>query len=133
VVKPGSSRILEIPISAMIVPFIGTTMRVTPSLTRIVRRYLYAEARRTDKPIVFLFHPNECVQPSGGVPITRRTENPVEYLFADLLRRRLKLKNLGDAALALLDEVLRSAGDAGFEFSRVREYSRLYQEPDPGR
>jgi hypothetical protein len=37
VVKSGSSNILEIPISAAIFPFIGTTMRISPIITRVVQ------------------------------------------------------------------------------------------------
>jgi hypothetical protein len=57
VVKSGASNILEIPISAALIPFIGTTMRISSLMTKIVQKYLYRESKRTDKPIVFLFHP----------------------------------------------------------------------------
>ena len=43
VVKSGSSNILEIPISAAIVPFIGT-----PFITKILQKYLYHESKRAD-------------------------------------------------------------------------------------
>ncbi len=59
VVKSGSSNILEIPISATLFPFIGTTMRISPFITKILQKCLYHESKTTGKPIVFLFHPNE--------------------------------------------------------------------------
>ena len=127
VVKPGSSNILEIPISAALIPFIGTTMRISPLMTKIVRKYLYRESKRTDKPIVFLFHPNECLDMGDEIITTRRTSNPFEYLFADVIRHKLKLKNLGLASLRLLDEVLTSAKEYGFEFVSVNEYRKLYK------
>jgi len=58
IVKSGSSNILEIPISAAIFPFIGTAMRISPFITKILQKYLYRESKKTGKPIVFLFHPN---------------------------------------------------------------------------
>ena len=46
IVKPGSSSILEIPISAAILPFIGTTMRISPFITKILQKYLYHESKK---------------------------------------------------------------------------------------
>ena len=57
----------------------------------------------------------------------RRTNNLVEYLFADVIRHKLKLKNLGLASLRLLDDVLTSAKEYGFEFVSVNEYKKLYR------
>jgi hypothetical protein len=125
IVKSGSSNILEIPISAAIVPFIGTTMRISPFITKILQKCLYHESKKTGKPVVFLFHPNECLDIGDKIVATRRTNNPVEYLFADVIRHKLKLKNLGLAALKLLDEVLRSARK--YEFVSVNEYRKLYK------
>jgi peptidoglycan/xylan/chitin deacetylase (PgdA/CDA1 family) len=127
VVKPGTSNVLEIPISAVIVPFIGTTMRISPFITKIIQKYLYYESKRTDKPIVFLFHPNECLDIDGNIIATRRTNNFVEYLFADIIRHKLKLKNLGVASLKLLDGILTNARDCGFEFTSVNEYTKMYK------
>ena len=126
IVKSGSSNILEIPISAVILPFIGTTMRISPFIIKILQKYLYHESKRTGKPIVFLFHPNECLDVGDRIVATRRTNNPVEYLFADVIRHKLKLKNLGLASLKLLDDVLMSAKEYGFEFVSVNEYRKLY-------
>jgi len=127
IVKSGSSNILEIPISAAIFPFIGTTMRISPFITMILQKYLYHESKKTGKPVVFLFHPNECLDVGNKTEATRRTNNPFEYLFADVIRHKLKLKNMGLASLRLLDEVLTSASECGFEFVSMREYRKLYK------
>jgi hypothetical protein len=127
IVKSGSSNILEIPISAAIFPFIGTMMRISPFITKILQKYLYRESKKTGKPIVFLFHPNECLDIGDKIVATRRTNSPVEYLFADVIRHKLKLKNLGLASLRLLDEVLMSAKEYGFEFVKVNEYTKMYK------
>jgi len=41
VVKEGNSNILEIPISALFIPFIGTTMRISPLVTKMLRKFLF--------------------------------------------------------------------------------------------
>jgi len=127
IVKSGSSNILEIPISAALFPFIGTAMRISPFITKILQKCLYHESKKTGKPIVFLFHPNECLDIGDEISTTRRTNNLIEYLFADVIRHKLKLRNLGLASLKLMDEVLTSAGEYGFEFVSVNEYRKLYK------
>ncbi|MDW7775639.1 MAG: polysaccharide deacetylase family protein [Methanosarcinales archaeon] len=121
-VQQGSSSVLEIPISAALVPFIGTTMRISPMITKCLQKYIFYEAAKTGKPVVFLFHPNECLNIDGEITTTRRASSTIEYIFADVMRQRLKLKNLGDASLKLLDEVLKSANEYGFEFVSAKEY-----------
>ena len=132
VAKSGSSNILEIPISAALFPFIGTTMRISPFILKILQKYLYHESKKTEKPIVFLFHPNECLDIGDKITTTRRTNNLVEYLFADVVRHKLKLKNLGLVSLKLLDEVLTSAKEYGFEFVSVNEYTKMYKTNQQG-
>jgi peptidoglycan/xylan/chitin deacetylase (PgdA/CDA1 family) len=126
VVRQGNSGVLEVPISAFVFPFIGTVMRVSPLILKMLRKYLYYESKNTGKPIVFLYHPNECLD-VGRVKAARRADNLMGYIFADVIRHRLKLRNLGVASLGLLDEVLVSAKDAGFEFMTVREYGKLVE------
>jgi hypothetical protein len=125
VVKKGHSKILEIPISAFIISYIGTTMRVSPSLLKFFEKFLFAESMRTEKPLVFLVHPNECLDANNSATPMRRAGNVVEYIFADVIRRELKLKNLGIKAAVLLDEVIKRAKEAGFEFVTVQEYRKL--------
>ncbi len=125
VVKEGDSKILEIPISAFIFSYIGTTMRVSPIILNFLEKFLFAESIRTGKPVVFLFHPNECLDAKDATERVRRGGNAVEYIFADLIRHELKKKNLGVKAAVLLDRVIKRAKDAGFEFVTVQEYSKL--------
>jgi len=120
----GNSRVMEIPLSAAIIPFIGTTMRISPLMNRAVKKYLFYESRITDKPVVFLFHPNECLDAESRTMTTRRSNNKLEYLFADLIRHKLKLKNIGDKSIKLLDEILKSAREYGFDFATVRDYRK---------
>jgi hypothetical protein len=56
----GDLAIWEIPVSAAVVPFISSALRVLglPAMKALFK-LLYAESRRTGKPIVYLAHPTE--------------------------------------------------------------------------
>jgi peptidoglycan/xylan/chitin deacetylase (PgdA/CDA1 family) len=125
IVKKGESKILEIPLSAFVFPYIGTTMRVSPAIFNIVEKFMFAESMRTEKPIVFLFHPNECLDAKTCVEPARRGNNVVEHIFADVIRHGLKQRNLGVKAVGLIDNVIRRAKEAEFEFMTVQEYRML--------
>jgi peptidoglycan/xylan/chitin deacetylase (PgdA/CDA1 family) len=58
--KRGDLDILEVPVSALIAPFISSLLYVLklPAM-KMLFRLLYAEARRKEKPIVYLAHPEE--------------------------------------------------------------------------
>ena len=118
----GNSKILEVPISAFISPYIGTTMRVAPNLNRVVEGLLFKEAKNKKKPIVFLFHPVEVIENFGKVEVQRRATSFSGYVFGDLIRQKFKLKNLGNKALKLMDNTLKRAEKAGFDFISVRKY-----------
>ena len=128
--KQGNSKLLEIPISAALLPFIGTTMRISPTLSNLIQKYLFYESVKTEKPVVFLFHPNECLDVNEEIIFTRRATSTFEYIFADLLRQRLKLKNLGSPSLELLDQVLKKAKENEFEFVTAKEYSKIFRKGD---
>ena len=125
IVKKGDSKILEIPLSAFVFPYIGTTMRVSPTILKFLERIMFAESMRTEKPIVFLFHPNECLDAKIGVKRAKRGGNAIEHIFADVIRHKLKLRNLGVKAVNLIDDVIGRAKDRGFEFLTVQEYRML--------
>ena len=127
IIKHGKSHILEIPISALILPYIGTTMRIIPNLVKILQKLLFFESKITNKPVVFLFHQNECWDEQAKIVTTRWAENMFSYLFADLLRQRLKLRNLGMISLRLLDTLLKDAKDQGFDFISASEYRKMYR------
>lgn len=127
IVKRGKSKILEVPISALIFPYIGTTMRVSPTILKFVEKTLFFESTRTGKPIVFLFHPNECLDAISGVRSERRAGGSFEYLFADVIRHELKMTNLGIKAAILLNDVIKRAKKKGFEFMTMQEYSRKFK------
>lgn len=125
ITKPGKSDVLEVPVSALMLPYVGTVMRANPSMTKILQKILFFESSRINKPLVFLFHPNECINVNGKVSTERRTSNHIEYFFADLLRQKIKLKNLGSNSLRLLSDMLEYTKEKNCEFLTMKEYRKI--------
>ncbi len=111
----GNSKVLEVPVSAFIWGFTGTHMRLSPVITAQLQRILQLEARLMGKPIVFLFHPNECLS------FKRKRTEKRGSLFSDYLRHKLKMKNLGKTALELLDKLL-SRCPQNTNFVTIKDY-----------
>jgi len=121
--KKGEGGIFEIPISALLMPYIGTTLRLFPNISHQLGKILSFEASKGQKPIVFLTHPNEFVEEvPKSKKTTRRSKNYVSYLFSDVIRHHLKLKNLGKKALPLYRKEIISFQDKGFSFVTCKEY-----------
>ena len=89
--RKGSMKIWEIPISAIVLPFISGTLSVFG--LGFMKRFfnvLYSESLRTRKPIVYLTHPTEFLASENhGVPASwffsprmwRVHGNPVRYFL----------------------------------------------------
>jgi peptidoglycan-N-acetylglucosamine deacetylase len=121
--KKGNSLITEIPISAIILPYIGTTMRILPVLTSIVGRLLNLENNLYRKPINFLIHPNEFINEERESKVfNRRTNNFFSYLLADILRNKLKLKNLGKFAIPIYEKEIKYFMNKNYRFTTMRNY-----------
>lgn len=120
--RRGKSGIVEVPVSSALVPYIGTVMRISPGMTAAVRRWLYWETRGTDKVVNFLIHPNELIEEEDlGLETERRASNYVGYLLSDVLRRKLKRRNLGMEALGLFEREIGWWKERGGGFGRVRD------------
>ena len=105
--KKGDSEVLEVPILAMGFPYIGTFMRIAPPLNRFTRNVLYLETLCNGRQFVFLTHPNEFIdEDRETTEIERRASNYLSYLFGDVLRHKLKVKNLGEKALPIYEREL---------------------------
>lgn len=126
--KRGGSNILEIPISALGLAHIGTVMRVIPKIDHALRQLLFYESRVCSKPIVFNIHPNECIYEEGIFQPARRTSNLFSYFFADVIRSNLKLRNLGEKAVDLLEREIIYAQQRGFTFMTCQQYRELYED-----
>ena len=125
VFKKGKSPILEIPISAFIFPYIGTFMRVAPIINRFTRNLLHLESKINHRPFVFLTHPNEFIDETKDAEvIQRRSKNYVNYLLGDVIRHKLKVRNLGSKAIPIYERELKFFSENHYEFITCRE---LYQ------
>lgn len=120
--RKGDSQIIEVPVSSFVVPYIGTFMRISPTLNALTRRLLYWETRNTVKPINFLIHPNEVITEENlHTETQRRASSYIGYLLSDVLRRKLKQKNLGLDALKLFEKEVSFWKSKQYEFKRIRD------------
>jgi len=126
VFRKGDSGIFEIPISAFLLPYIGTFMRISPYLNRVTRRILYIETLLNNRPFNFLTHPNEFIdEEREDAKIERRAGNIFSYLIGDVLRHSLKVKNLGEKALPIFEHELKFFSEKKFLFVTCKEYYEL--------
>jgi len=85
----GDLDIWEIPISAMGIPFISALLSVLGlPMMKLLFRLLYAESRRTGKPIVYLAHPIEFTT-RWLKPVTIRDLSPMQIRTHGLMLRKL--------------------------------------------
>ena len=121
--RKGKSPLIEVPLSANILPYVGTTMRIFPIITRMQKHFHHQETRFNNKPVVFDIHPNEFIDESHEQrTIARRRQNPLAHLLQDVVRSGLKAKNLGPHAIPLYEEQLSFFADRGYRFRSVRRY-----------
>ncbi len=124
--KKGNGPIVEVPLSAMFFPYVGTTMRLFPRFTKIQRRIIHWESSINKKPVVFDIHPNEFIDESNNCrTIQRRTNNFFSYLLKDLVRSKLKIKNLGPNAVPLYEDEILFYLKRNYEFTTIREYCEM--------
>ena len=121
--KKGNGPLVEVPLSAFVFPYLGTTMRIFPKTTSIHRSLMTHESNLTGKPIVFDIHPNEFIDESHlDRNINRRSSNPVSYLLQDYLRSKLKVKNLGRDAIPIFKEQLLHFKKNSYVSCTIRNY-----------
>jgi peptidoglycan/xylan/chitin deacetylase (PgdA/CDA1 family) len=121
--KKGNSPLVEIPLSATLFPYVGTTMRIFPGVSSFQKRLLSFESYVNGKPIVFDIHPNEFINESDlHRQIDRRSSNPISYLLQDFLRSKLKVKNLGKECIPLYENQIKFFKNKNFQFTTVQDY-----------
>lgn len=121
--KKGESELIEIPLSALFFPYVGTTLRIFPRLTSLQRRFIHLEAYLTKKPVVFDIHPNEFIDESDELRIiNRRAHNTFSYLLKDWFRSHLKIKNLGEAAIPLYRREIKFFNERGYKFTTLKNF-----------
>lgn len=120
----GTSILMEIPVSSFIFPYIGTFMRLSPSLSNATRYFLFQETKNTHKPINFLIHPNELItEESLHQSVEKRSSNYLAYLLSDVLRHRLKQHNLGEKAANLFEKEIQFWNKRNYRFISLKDYS----------
>lgn len=121
--KKGENGVVEIPVSASILPYLSTTMRIFPNLTKFQRLILAKESSLTGKPIVFITHPNEFIDESTEQrEENKRASNPLASLFQDTVRSRLKIKNLGPKGIPIYEDHLNYFVKNEFRCCTIRDY-----------
>jgi len=128
--RRGDSEVLEAPISAMGFPYIGTFMRIAPGVNRLTRRMLFWETLCNGRQFVFLTHPNEFIdEDQETTEIARRGSNFISYLLGDVIRHKLKVKNLGEKALPIYERELSFFKDKKFQFLTCKDLYDLKHKP----
>ncbi|MFX1588005.1 MAG: polysaccharide deacetylase family protein [Promethearchaeota archaeon] len=126
--KSGNGPIIEVPLSALLHPYVGTTMRITPLISKIIRYILHIESGMNGKPIVFDIHPNEFLDEnknsSENRKIVRRSHNYFSYLLGDIIRGKLKVKNLGEKAIPLYRSEIEFFRMRNYKFTVIKDYVR---------
>ncbi len=121
--KRGSGSIFEIPISAFIIAYIGTTMRIFPNLISIIRLFLHYENYFHKKPVVFLTHPNEFIDESmKDNYIHNRSSNAMSHFLGDIVRRKLKLNNLGPKAIPIYERHIKYFLKKKYQYLTLKDY-----------
>ena len=119
----GNSDIFEIPLSAFLLPYIGTFMRIAPYATSCIRNILHLENKLNNKPIVFLIHPNELINEDIlNKKTKRRSKNYISYILGDVMRHKVKLKNLGDKAVPLYEKEVKFFFEKKYEFITLKDF-----------
>lgn len=124
----GNSKIFELPISAFFFAYVGTTMRISRSINKILGKILTSEAKKKGKPIVFIIHPNEVMDlHSNEIRTTIRGKSLTEKIFADKLRQKLKLRCLGLPALKRLESMIKVKKAEDMDFVTCVEFKNKYK------
>jgi peptidoglycan/xylan/chitin deacetylase (PgdA/CDA1 family) len=131
--KTGEVPIWEIPVSAMGLPFISSALKALglwPMKTFF--KLLYAEARRTGKPIVYLAHPVEFLgrKHKSWKSQVKRKYLTLSYIRAHGLRLRNQLYRLDGKTLHNASQELLAymACFPDISFMTVSEYTKQYLE-----
>ncbi len=123
--RDENGRLIEIPLSATIVPYIGTLMRISPFASNLVKSFLNIESGINRKPIVYDIHPNEFLEESKELrQISLRSENIMVYIMKDVLHSKLKARNLSMPAMELYVKQLAYFSEKGYKSCNLQTYCR---------
>lgn len=123
----GKSELTEVPLSSFLLPLVGSTMRVFPNINSVLRRFLLIESKMRNIPIVSYLHPTEFIDENDDQlsKIPQRTKSIIKYYLADVLRHKLKTKNLGPGALKFYDSQIKFFVRHNYQFVTMSEYCKI--------
>jgi len=124
--RRGKLNILEVPISALLIPFISSALYVLRlSIIKALFRLLYLEARRVTKPIVYLAHPAEFGS-SSHTRLASMMSLKSLRTHGLLLRERLREPS-PDRRLSLNRELIAyTASFPAVRFMTMRDYAHEF-------
>ncbi len=122
----GHGQIIEMPLSGLLLPLVGSTMRVFPLINTLLQTVLLWESKSRNIPIISYLHPTEFIDESNEPfeKIAKRTNNIIKYLLADVLRHKLKTKNLGPVALKYYSNQIKYFANHNYKFVTMSEYCK---------
>ena len=125
--KRGDSDLLEIPVTSVLLPYIGTLMRISPMLFKSLRPFILLEKALANRHVNLLTHPNEFIDEvlDMNVKVQRRSKNPISYFLGDIVRHRLKVRNLGAKALPIYENEMKFLLRNQFEFTTMKDIYSL--------
>jgi len=121
--RKGSGGVIEVPLSALLIPYVGTLMRISPQLTKNIRALLNFEQSLFHSQVVFDIHPNELIDEQDRERgIKRRSSSFIQYVLADLIRSKMKVKNLGDKCTPIYCDNIRYFKARGYRSVSLKQY-----------
>ena len=125
--RKGNSKIIELPVSSFGLPFVGSLMRYNNLLFKILKLFLVIEAKYFGTAINYYMHPAEFIDEYSKekMKVNRRSKSFFKYIFADIIRRKMKLKNLGSPAKPLYEKYIQNMQNNGFESVTIKEYCKI--------
>ncbi len=132
--RAGHLPLWEIPVSALMLPFISSTYRVVGTLAmKVFFRVLHIESKLTGKPIVYLAHPGEFRNRKSGAQSRFQEYVRAEYFSPAFIRthgfrpRNLLYRVNGDRLLSSTRNLFRyMASFPDVVFLTVSEYVEQY-------
>ena len=134
--RRGNLPILEIPISAAIIPFISSSLKVLG--VRLMKAFiwlLYIESRLTGKPIVYLAHPSEFIAlPGRRKRLTFADFSPSRVRTHGFLARNLLFRLMGQSLFEATEKMfLYISNLPGVVFMTCHEFTdQMKQEAGKG-
>ncbi len=121
--RKGNSDLIEVPLKSYFLPFNSTFMRISPLLHKGLIYCAFLENKITHSPLVFLIHPNEFIDESSKTrQINRRSKYYLNYLVKDVIRGKLKVKNLGNKSYELYLQMILLLNKNNFTFVTIKDY-----------